>query len=58
MVALPSDNYVTVNLEGTNGGDINTNNGDTEVFVCPDSSTADTIHIESIGATGDNFVFA
>ncbi|MCB0598230.1 MAG: hypothetical protein H6557_32485 [Lewinellaceae bacterium] len=52
-----SDNYVTVNRDGANGGDIATDTGDTEVFICPGSSTLDTLRFESTGAAGNNFTF-
>lgn len=52
-----SDNYVTVNKEGANGGGISTDAGETEVFVCPDSLARDTIRFVSNGAVGNNFAF-
>lgn len=52
-----SDNYVTVDKAGANGGDISTDTGETEVFVCPDSLAQDTVRFVSNGAAGDNFTF-
>jgi len=52
-----SGNYVAVNKEGANGGTITTDAGETEVFICPGSTAADTIRFVSSGATGNHFAF-
>lgn len=52
-----SDNYVTINKDGANGGDISTDTGEMEVFTCPDSLLSDTLFFSASGATGNSFAF-
>lgn len=52
-----SDNFVTVDKQGADGGSIATDTGETEAFACPGSLEQDTIRFVSDGTAGDNFTF-
>jgi hypothetical protein len=52
-----SDNFVTVERLEPDGGTVETENGETEVVICPDNGVLDEFAFVSTGASGPNFAY-
>ncbi len=52
-----SDNFVTVMKERPNGGTVATEDGETEIFICPGDGLADVVSFQSEGASGGSFTY-
>ncbi|MCB0572026.1 MAG: T9SS type A sorting domain-containing protein [Phaeodactylibacter sp.] len=52
-----SGNYVTLNLEGIDGGTVQTEAGQTQLFICPGNGIADVVHFDSLGIGAGAFTY-
>ncbi|MEL6355790.1 MAG: hypothetical protein AAFQ37_02545, partial [Bacteroidota bacterium] len=52
-----SDNFVTVIRETPNGGTVATEDGETEIFICPGDGLSDLVRFDSTGADGGAFAY-
>ncbi|GJM31200.1 MAG: hypothetical protein DHS20C18_02010 [Saprospiraceae bacterium] len=52
-----SDNFITVNREQPEGGMVQTESGQTEVFTCPGDGNADLVIFDRIGASISEYAF-
>ena len=52
-----SENFVTVNLEGVEGGTVQTEDGETEVFLCPGNGIADVVRFDSLNTGAGTFTY-
>jgi hypothetical protein len=52
-----SDNFIIVNRIETNGGEVATVDGETEIYTCPGDGMNDVVQFESMGAIGSEFTY-
>ncbi len=52
-----SGNYVTINLEGIDGGTVQTEDGATTLFICPGNGIADVVRFDSLGIGAGAFTY-
>lgn len=52
-----SDNFVTVSRIAPDGGTVSTEDGDTEIFLCPGDGIPDLVAFDSSGVAGGQFTY-
>ncbi len=52
-----SENFVTVNRDTPNGGMVTTEDGESEVFICPGDGNPDIVRFDSTGVSGEHFTY-